>query len=673
MGAFDNVIPEALILLVHKYGLPSKITSYIQATTSRRNLMGYAAGIDLQHRTATRGLPQGSILSPILFNLYIALVHTCLPESVKILVYADITIYHSDENLEHIAANLNMALDNMHRFFGHLGLSISINKSAYTVFSSLRTRNLRILLKRCHNLPGILDEIIPVSYSTRFLGVIFDSELNWKAHINQLKSRVLLRINIFKAIFGIRWGAHPAILINVYKGFIRPLLDWSYQAFQPLAESLYLKTCRLQYAALRTVTEMMCTTPTNALLDINGEQPLRARWHFLTAKLLCKIRARRTHPLNHMLNAISQLHDTSKLGTLVDIFVAHQELFNQIEQFDLPGYLGLDYNISNFKAQIDTDSGLILKHNSNITESFIHILSNLKTEATFFTDGSKSTSEEKVGLAVFSPELNIEFKERINNYCTIYEAEALAISRALDFLIDSNVKTSVIFSDSLSVLNNLKNPIISRRTHPWILHIINSLHNGHKKGLDIRIVWIPSHRGIPGNENADSLAKEALHLSDPFLISKCHYSNIYSKFKTDTRQIASDILHSESLHKGARYFNHIDTILSIPWYIKFKGSLPRPIITLVSRLRIQHTATGGHLWEKNIIDSPRCSCGHHFQDLNHTFFHCKNDQELSDELISSILRATPGSVLDIPTLAFSNNPNIYKSLYSFVTKANLNC
>lgn len=139
----------------------------------------------------------------------------------------------------------------------------------------------------------------------------------------------------------------------------------------------------------------------------------------------------------------------------------------------------------------------------------------------------------------------------------------MAISRALDFVVDSDIQKSAILSDSLSVLTKLKYSKISGITHPWILQIIGSLHRGHKKGLNIRLIWIPSHRGIPGNEKADSLAKESLHLPDPFLLSKCHYTNIYSKFKTESR-IATDILRAKSLLKGARYFSHIDAILSTP-------------------------------------------------------------------------------------------------------------
>ncbi|XP_029680040.1 uncharacterized protein LOC115245731, partial [Formica exsecta] len=74
VGAFDNVLPEALLILLEKFGLPQKIISFIRKTTTNRNLTGYAAGIPLQTRSTDRGLPQGSILSPTLFNIYVQLL-----------------------------------------------------------------------------------------------------------------------------------------------------------------------------------------------------------------------------------------------------------------------------------------------------------------------------------------------------------------------------------------------------------------------------------------------------------------------------------------------------------------------------------------------------------------------------------------------------------------------
>lgn len=677
IGAFDNVIPEILLTILSKFGLPTVILDFIKSTTARRDLTGFAAGINLQQRQTSRGLPQGSILSPILFNLYVSLAHSCIPEEAKILSYADdIAIYCSDANLETIMNILNSALTNLNHHLKILGLSIAPLKSSYTVFSTLKTRNLNIMLKRCHIKPKIMDQLIPFSTSTRYLGVHLDPELNWKSHINQQKIKLLPRINILKAISGIRWGAHPNNLLTIYKGFIRPILDWGCQAFHPLDNLLYIKMCRLQYAPLRIILGMMKTTPTNVLLDINSEPPLETRWSYLTAKFLSKVIARNNHPLDLRLTHLSNLSEDDrrklKLGSLSDTYLSYINWFNSIEKYNLPGSLGFDYQIINFVPNIDTDTGFQISSEQNIPFAFNQFLSQNLVDASFYTDGSRSEADDLVGCAVFSPDLNLEYKIRINDFCSIFEAETLAILKTVEIIRERNINKSLVFSDSLSVLSCLCNPIINGKTHPWILRIRKSLFECSNQGLDIRIIWIPSHKGIEGNERADTLAKESLRSLDPFQLSKCHYTNLYSKFKNISLKRSIDILKRESTFKGSRYFNHKDSILSPPWFQQTKESLSRPIISLISRIRSYHTCAHSHLFDKDILTSSVCPCGHTNQDLNHIFFSCPKFTNLSDNLISSIYRIQPGIDLDIPILAFSNNLKIYKLLHNFVSQAEIN-
>lgn len=350
------------------------------------SLLALTCKVALLLYTTTTGLLQGSISSPFLFNLYMALSHIVLPRSVKILYYADdIAIFCSNQHLEFIKLQLNIALDNLYQFFTKIGLEIFPSKSNFTIFSTLKPRNLRILLNKHKFTLRVGNGNIQFSPTPRFLGVVLDSELNWKAHVNYLRNRIMPKINILKAITGIRWGAHPTNLLTIYKGYIRPLLDWGCQAFNPLNEQLYLKVCRLQYTALRTVSGLMITTPTNVLLDINGKYPLETRWFCLTLRFLSKITARRSHPLNLIITEILSLPDieNNNICNLIDTYIAHKELFKQIKHFRLPEYLDFPYECRHFKPTIDTDLGFQLIGNidTNINDSFTRLISPLQFDA----------------------------------------------------------------------------------------------------------------------------------------------------------------------------------------------------------------------------------------------------------------------------------------------------
>ncbi|KMQ90424.1 pol-like protein [Lasius niger] len=372
----------------------------------------------------------------------------------------------------------------------------------------------------------------------------------------------------------------------------------------------------------------MRTTPTNVLLDLNGEQPLKTRWQFLLDKLICKITARLSHPLNSTLLQTCHLrhNERTHLSALVDTYLTHSHIFKQIEQFHLPGYLEFPYPIRHFKPFIDTDSGFPLRIkediDNDITEAFNSLLQEQNVDVTYYTDGSRACvdGQYRMGFAVFSPETDLPLKKRINNHSSIFEAEASAIEEALRIIIGKRTPKSIICSDSLSVLTNLQASAPSDNSNHIISRIKKSMFSCNQLGLLVKLIWIPIHHGIAGNETADSLAKESLHLPDPFLQSKCHYTNLYSRFKKIAKEKAIEILQSESLIKSSRYFEIIDSPLSPPWYNTNKEGLTRPVISLISRLRAQHAVINAHLWEKNIISSSACSCGHAFQDLNHIFF-----------------------------------------------------
>ena len=91
--------------------------------------------------------------------------------------------------------------------------------------------------------------------------------------------------------------------------------------------------------------------------------------------------------------------------------------------------------------------------------------------------------------------------------CSIFTAEVEAINKAITYVKVSSRKSFVIFSDGMSVLEAIesqesKNPLVNK-----ILQTCKEILSGNKY---ITFCWIPSHRDITGNEDADRAAKDAL-------------------------------------------------------------------------------------------------------------------------------------------------------------------
>ena len=131
-----------------------------------------------------------------------------------------------------------------------------------------------------------------------------------------------------------------------------------------------------------------------------------------------------------------------------------------------------------------------------------------------FTDGSKDT-QGRVGSAVYIPEINYKYSGRIGDNLSVYTSELIAILHCINWIIDndsnvmSNSRNVVIYSDSLSSIESLQTGKSNSRPNliKYIIARLNAI-----ESRNVVIMWIPSHVGISGNEQADRLAKQALGL-----------------------------------------------------------------------------------------------------------------------------------------------------------------
>ena len=136
-----------------------------------------------------------------------------------------------------------------------------------------------------------------------------------------------------------------------------------------------------------------------------------------------------------------------------------------------------------------------------------------------YTDGSKV--EKKVASAYVCPYGTRSY--RLRDGCSIFTAEVEAIDKALICVKVSSLKRSVIFSDSMSVLQAIesqesKNPLVNR--------VLQTCQEILSNGKFITFCWTPSHRDIAGNEDADRAAKDALSKAQPahwIAMYRCFY------------------------------------------------------------------------------------------------------------------------------------------------------
>jgi len=196
-----------------------------------------------------------------------------------------------------------------------------------------------------------------------------------------------------------------------------------------------------------------------------------------------------------------------------------------------------------------------------------------------YTDGSKL--EEKAGFAVVSKNENILCR-RLPDGTSVFTAEQMAIYHAAsDETIQDN--KVAIFTDSLSSIMSLTSRDVNNSSTVFFLNQINKLER------EVILIWIPSHKGIRGNDRADGEAKRGAEMPDEpeKIYNIADAMNILEKIEKD--EISKEWLETEN--------NFLRNIKSDYKRFKYPQEIKRKEERILTRLRLGQTKfTNEHVY-----------------------------------------------------------------------------
>jgi len=179
--AFDTVDHGILLNKLTKYGIRGKVNDLIASYLSNRSQVVDLDDIISNHKAIRVGVPQGSVLGPLLFNIYTNDLNTVLDDSHKILFADDTIILKSSEDPIHLVSELQNALDLILDWCNFNKLSLNSDKTKVMYFT-----NRMVLLEPLTLNNNIIEKVTHYKY----LGVNVDHKLNFSQHIESLCSKL---------------------------------------------------------------------------------------------------------------------------------------------------------------------------------------------------------------------------------------------------------------------------------------------------------------------------------------------------------------------------------------------------------------------------------------------------------------------------------------------------
>ena len=242
--AFDTVDHGILLAKLHKYEVHDTALKWFEDyLTNRMQYVTYNS-IKSEQKMIDCGVPQGSILGPLLFLLYINDLSTVSESCFSILFADDTNMFIAGKDIQDMCHKLNEDLTKIQEWLCCNKLSLNVSKTHYVVFMPRNKffNDVNVMIN---------NEKIERVYVTKFLGVQIDAQLNWKRHIEYTCKKLSKCIGILAKA---RKVLYKSCLINLYYTFAYPYFIYCNHVWGNAYQTNLEKIIIVQKRLLRLIT-----------------------------------------------------------------------------------------------------------------------------------------------------------------------------------------------------------------------------------------------------------------------------------------------------------------------------------------------------------------------------------------------------------------------------------
>ena len=260
--AYGSVWRSKLLEKLNTIGIKGKMIKWIYNFINQRYCATRYADVMSKFKQQRRGLPQGSVISPTLFNIMINDLPSRITKTkdVKCALYADdLAIWTNTPRTQHnkLSENMTKALSSLDEWCYENDMKVNTTKTFYQIFTLQHKKpTIKIFIN---------DVQINQQENQAYLGMFLDQKLNWKEHVQKTAEKANKRCKILKRLAGTKWGCQRSILNSTYKSYIKPVLLYGSENLITANTRTIQKLETVQNHAMRLITGAVKSTPITAM------------------------------------------------------------------------------------------------------------------------------------------------------------------------------------------------------------------------------------------------------------------------------------------------------------------------------------------------------------------------------------------------------------------------
>ena len=264
--AFDRVWHQSLIHKLKRIGIRNKLLNWFIDYLKNRKQRVVLDGQFSEWKEVKAGVPQGSILGPLLFLIFINDIVELINTNIRLFA-DDTSLYLIVSNPNNDAAQLNLDLQTIATWAKQWLVDFNPNKTETMIIS-------RKTIKPIHP-PLIMNNIILNQVTShKHLGIYLSNDGTWHVHIGYIVDKAWKRLNLLR---GLKFFLDRYSLEKIYISFVRPILEYGYFIWDNCTNEEKQKLESVQIEGMRIVTGATSLASIEGLYKETGWEKLEDR------------------------------------------------------------------------------------------------------------------------------------------------------------------------------------------------------------------------------------------------------------------------------------------------------------------------------------------------------------------------------------------------------------